>query len=156
MFVYFLSFVALLASVLANDAPVVPVQPFTSTPIRITINDLPPPYNTSSAAKPAIVVPVPTNATLMVPDPRFRVTIYRDGLDAPRHMIYTPTGEILVTESHGNRISILSGDDRVVFADASNGISQAFGMAFIPVRLLNLSSKLFVFFLGLVLRGNGR
>ena len=158
MFVYFLAFVALLASVFANDAPIVPVQPFTPTPIRITIDDLPPPYNTSSAAKPAIVVPVPANATLLVPDTRFRVTIYRDGLDGPRHMIYTPTGEILVTESRGNRISILSGNDKAVFADASNGISQAFGMAFIPVRLIYLiyfSSKAFVF-LGLVLRGNGR
>lgn len=135
MFVYFLSFVLLISSALAQDPPVVPTKPFTPTPIHITINDLPPPYNTTSASKPAIVVPVPSNATLLVPDINFRVTIYRDGLQSPRQLAYTPTGELLVTESSGNIISILSGNDRSVFADKSNGISQAFGMAFIEVSL---------------------
>ncbi|CAF1148065.1 unnamed protein product [Adineta ricciae] len=113
-----------------KDAPVVPVQPFKPEPIRITLDDLPPPYKTSSATKPAIVVAVPSNATLLVPDTNFRVTIFRDGLNAPRQLIYTPTGEILVTEMRGNRISILNGDETSVFADSSNGVAQAFGMAF--------------------------
>jgi hypothetical protein len=121
---------------LANNAPIVPVQPFTPAPIRITLDDLPTPYNTSSASKPAIVVRVPSNATLLVPDVNFRVTIYRDGMNAPRQMIYTPTGDILVTEMRGSRISILVGDDTSVFADITNGISQAFGMAFVPVSLI--------------------
>ncbi len=132
MFVYFLSFAALISLALAQ-APVVPVKPFTPTPIHITLDDLPAPFATPSAGKPAIVVPIPADATLLVPDTNFHITIYRDGLSSPRQMIYTPTGEILLTQSSGNLISILSGNDIATFADASNGISRAFGMAFIEV-----------------------
>ncbi|CAF1169394.1 unnamed protein product [Rotaria sordida] len=131
MLIYFILFITATQLALARDAPIVPIQPFTPEPIHITLDDLPPPYKTSSAEKPAIVVGVPSNATLLVPDVNFRVTIYRDGMQAPRKMIYTPTGDILVTEMHGNRISILTGDDTSVFADGSNGIYQAFGMAFV-------------------------
>ena len=120
----------------ASAAQDVPVKPFTPTPIRIKVDDLPTPFNTSSASKPAIVVPVPSDASLFVADANFRVSVYLDGLQAPRQMIYTPTGDILVTESSGNRISILTGNVRAVFADATNGISQAFGMAFHNVRLV--------------------
>ncbi|CAF3724894.1 unnamed protein product [Rotaria socialis] len=120
------------AATFAQSAPVVPTQPFTPTPIRLTLDDLPAPYATSSATKPAIVVDVPSNATLLVADVNFRVTIYRSGLRTPRQMIYTPTDDILVTENRGGSISILTGDTTSVFADASNGISQAFGMAFVP------------------------
>ena len=120
----------------ALEAPIIPVQPFTPTPIRITLDDLPPPYKTTSATKPAIVVAIPSNATLLVPDTKFRVTIYRDGLQQPRNMIYTPTGDILVTEMHGNQISILVDDQTFVFADESNGISEAYGMAFVDVSNL--------------------
>ena len=105
-----------------NDAPVVPVKPFTPEPIHITLNDLPPPYNTSSAAKPAIVVPVPPNATFMVPDTNFRVTICLDNLISPPQMIYTLTGEILITEMCGNRIS--------VFADTSKTMAFIFRVGF--------------------------
>lgn len=127
-------FILVASCTFAKDAPIVPVQPFTPEPIRITLDDLPPPFKTTSATKPAIVVPIPSNATLMVPDLKFRVSIYRDGMKAPRQMIYTPTGDILVTEDHGNRISILIGDQTQVFADQSNAISEAFGMAFVDVR----------------------
>jgi hypothetical protein len=135
MFGYFIVFITTACLALAKDAPVVPVEPFTPEPIRITLDDLPPPFETTSASKPAIVVGIPTNATLFVPDTKFRVTIYRDSMNRPRQMIYTPTGDILVTEAGGSRISILSGDDTSVFADASNGLAQAFGMAFIEVSL---------------------
>jgi glucose/arabinose dehydrogenase len=138
MLAYFLVSVSIVCLASAKDAPVVPVQPFTPQPIRINLDDLPPPYKTSSASKPAIVVPVPSNATLLVPDTNFRVTIFRDGLSQPRQMIYTPTGDILVTERHGNLISILTGDEKSVFADASNGVVEAFGMAFVPVRFLSM------------------
>ena len=111
----------------------VPVQVFTPKPIHITVSDLPPPYQTISARKPSSVAPVPGNATLFVPDRNFRVTVYRQAMNSPRQMIYTPTDDILVTESRGNQISILSGDDTSLFADASNGIARAFGMAFVEV-----------------------
>jgi hypothetical protein len=152
-----LSYLILLATAVclasALDAPIVPVQPFTPTPIHITLDDLPPPYNTSSAGKPAIVVGVPSDATLLVPDVNFRVTIYRAGLGSPRQMIYTPTGDILVMESGGSRISILTGDDTTIFADASNALSRGFGMAFVQVSLIQFINSLFekCIFLGLVL-----
>ncbi len=153
MFVYFLSFAALISLALAQ-APVVPVKPFTPTPIHITLDDLPAPFATPSASKPAVVVPIPADATLLVPDTNFQITVYRDRLSSPRQMIYTPTGEILLTQSSGNLISILSGNDIATFADASNGISRAFGMAFIEVCSI-CSTNLFFFekflFLGLVL-----
>ncbi|CAF4967374.1 unnamed protein product [Rotaria sp. Silwood1] len=116
---------------IGKDAPIIPIKTFTPKPIHITLADLPVPYNTSSASKPAIVVPVPSDATLYVPDVNYRVTIYREGMRGPRQMIYTPTGDILVTESSANRISILVGDTTKTFADASNGISQPFGIAFV-------------------------
>jgi glucose/arabinose dehydrogenase len=110
-----------------------PVLPFPPEPIRITLADLPAPYSTSSASKPVIVVLIPSNATLFVPDLKFHVSIYRDAMEKPRKMIYNPTGDTLVTEMHGNRISILIGDQTAVFADQSNGISEAFGMAVVEV-----------------------
>lgn len=127
---------------LAFDGSVIPVVPFTPEPIRITLDDLPAPFSTTSATKPAIVVGVPENATLMVPDPKFRVSIFWDGLSGPRNMIFTPTGEILVTESHGNRITILSGNQSSTFADQTNGISEAFGMAFANVTSYTILNSL--------------
>lgn len=120
----------------ANNGPTVPVLPFTPQPIRITLADLPAPFNTPSASKPAINVAIPSNATLFVPDAKFRVSVYRDKLQAPRQMIYTPTGDILVGEQRGNRISILVGGETSIFADTFNGIRQVFGMAFTPVSLV--------------------
>ncbi|CAF3724873.1 unnamed protein product [Rotaria socialis] len=132
MLTYCLIFVASTFATLAQNPPVVPTQTFTPTPIRVVLDDLPPPYATSSSSKPAIVVAVPSNATLLVPDVNFRVTIYRSGLRTPRQMIYTPSGDILVVENGGGLISILTDTTTSVFADASNGIAQAFGMAFVP------------------------
>lgn len=116
-----------------DGSTTVAVQVFTPEPIHITVNDLPAPFQTSSARKPSSIAPVPANATLLVPDPNFRVTVYREAMKSPRQMIYTPTGDILVTELRGSQISILSANDTSIFADVSNGISRAFGMAFVEV-----------------------
>ena len=115
----------------------VPIQTFTPQPIRLTINDLPSPFHTESAAKPSIIVPPIVNGSLFVPDKNFRVTIFRKGLQSPRQMIYTPNGDILVTDGRGSRIVILYDNETSVFADQSNGIAQAFGMAFVQVSLMN-------------------
>ena len=132
VFLILLGFLPCLST--AKDLRIVPVKLFIPKPIHITTDDLPLPYHTSSAQKPSIIVPIPDNATLFVPDLNFRVSIYRDRMKYPRQMIYTPNGDILVTEMRGNRISILSDDDNTsIFADESNGISKAFGMAFVKV-----------------------
>jgi len=131
MFVVLTLLVSLAYLSLAQDSPVVPVKLFVPKPIHITLNDLPQPHHTVSAVKPAINISAPQDATLSVPDLNFRVSVYRDRMRGPRHMIYTPKGDILVTEMKGNRISVLSGSKTSVFADASNKISKAFGMAFV-------------------------
>ncbi|CAF2497907.1 unnamed protein product [Rotaria sp. Silwood2] len=60
------------------------------------------------------------------------------GLLSQRYLIYTPTDDILISESSANRISCLVEkdhdgypDQRLTFADASNGLNYSFGMAFI-------------------------
>lgn len=131
---FYLFFIALTS---AEVGTILPVKLFVPQPIRLTLDDLPPPYHTTSAQKGPKVVALPSDATLLVPDLNFHVSIYRQNMQSPRQMIYTPTGEILVTELRGQRISILSGDDTSVFADQSNGISKAFGMAFVKVCSMN-------------------
>jgi glucose/arabinose dehydrogenase len=58
-------------------------------------------------------------------------------LKGPRFLIYTPNGDILVSESLENRISCLLDtdndgfpDERRTFADAANGLDRPHGMAF--------------------------
>ncbi|CAF0954180.1 unnamed protein product [Adineta steineri] len=110
---------------------------FVPQPIRITVADLPQPYASVSAQKSARVVSIPSDPLLYVPE-GFTVKVYMTGLTAPRYLIYTPTGDILVSEPSANRISCLVDnnhdgypDERLTFADASNGLSSPFGMTFI-------------------------
>ncbi|CAF1078536.1 unnamed protein product [Didymodactylos carnosus] len=114
----------------------IPVTPFNPAPICITVNDLPPPYNASSADKPSHVIPPPKNPSLFAPD-KFTVSIYQDKLASPRYLQNTPTGNLLVTGENGNKITLLidsnrdgSVDESTVFADKSNGLNSCFGMAF--------------------------
>ena len=109
---------------------------FVPQPIHITVADLPPPFATSSAYKGPRVIPVPIDPFFYVPD-GFTVKLYASDLVGPRYLIYTPSGDILVSESPANRISCLIDNDhdgypdkRVTFADSSNGLSYPFGMAF--------------------------
>ncbi|CAF3498659.1 unnamed protein product [Rotaria sp. Silwood1] len=109
---------------------------FVPRPIRITIASLPRPYASSSASKPPQVISVPANPRLYVPR-GFTVKLFMSGLTAPRYLIYTPTNDILVSESSIDRISCLVDNDhngypdqRLTFADASNGLNYPFGMAF--------------------------
>ncbi|CAF1135599.1 unnamed protein product [Rotaria sp. Silwood1] len=109
---------------------------FVPQPIRITIASLPQPYASSSASKPPQIIAVPSNPRLYVPK-GFIVKLYVSGLTAPRYLIYTPTNDILVSESSTNRISCLVDnnhdgypDQRLTFADTSNGLNYPFGMAF--------------------------
>lgn len=109
---------------------------FTPKAIHIKVSDLPRPYATLSARKGPRVIPVPPNPRLFVPN-GFSVKVYATGLDSPRYMIYTPSGDILVSEPWINRISCLLDtnndgypDQRTTFADASNDLNRPYGMAF--------------------------
>lgn len=114
----------------------VPTQPLTPQPLRITLESLPAPFATNSASKPPKVVPIPNNPTLQVPA-GFQVNVFADNLDNPRWLAITPSGDVLVTETRDNRIRLLRDRDgdgvaevRQTFADASNGLDIPFGMAF--------------------------
>ncbi|MEC4811741.1 MAG: sorbosone dehydrogenase family protein [Scytonema sp. PMC 1069.18] len=114
----------------------VPTETLKNEAIRINIRDLPKPFTTESASKPPKVVPIPDNPTLRVP-PGFVVNVFADGLDAPRWLALTPSGDVLVTETRQNRIRLLRdtngdgvADVRKTFASAANGLNIPFGMAF--------------------------
>ena len=110
-------------------------QAIVPQPIRITPATLPQPYRTSSASKSPNVIPVPPNPVLQVPA-GFEVSVYADGLDNPRWLALTPTGDVLATETRQNRIRLLrdANQDGVAevstFATAANGLDTPFGMSF--------------------------
>jgi len=84
----------------------IPTKPFNPQPIRITIDALPDPFATESASKPPQVMPIPENPTLKVPE-GFTVNVFAEGLDSPRWLALTPSGDVLVTETRENRIRLL-------------------------------------------------
>ena len=108
----------------------------TPAPIRITLADLPQPFASNSASKQPNVIPIPANPSLNLPA-GFEVNMFAEGLERPRWLALTPTGEVLVTETRQNRITLLSdqnqdgvADQKQRFATAANGLNQPFGMTF--------------------------
>ncbi|MBD2300924.1 sorbosone dehydrogenase family protein [Nostoc sp. FACHB-190] len=115
---------------------IIRTEPLAPQPIRINLQKLPPPFATKSASKRPEVVSIPQNPVLRVP-PGFQVNVFAEGLDAPRWLALTPSGDVLVTETRENRIRLLrdSNGDGVAdvsqtFASADNGLNIPFGMAF--------------------------
>jgi glucose/arabinose dehydrogenase len=111
-------------------------QPLNPQAIRIIPEKLPEPFTTNSASKSPNILPIPPKPTLNVPK-GFQVKVFAEGLDRPRWLALTPTGEVLVTETRQNRITLLrdangdgTADSQKVFADAKNGLDIPFGMAF--------------------------
>jgi glucose/arabinose dehydrogenase len=130
---YFLLLVILLVIYQTNGTNVT----FVPQPIGITVADLPLPYASVSASKAAQVISVPDDPLLYSPD-GFTVKLFMSGLTSPRYLVYTPTNDILVSEPNANRISCLVDNDhdgypdqRLTFADASNGLIYPYGMAFV-------------------------
>ncbi|MBW4661730.1 MAG: sorbosone dehydrogenase family protein [Drouetiella hepatica Uher 2000/2452] len=123
-----------------RDVAIVPnairTETLSPSPIQITIGDLPQPYATESASKSPQVIPIPANPVLKVPA-GFTVNVFAEGLDRPRWLALTPTGDVLVTETRQNRIRLLGDRDQngsaeinQTFATAENGLDIPFGMAF--------------------------
>ncbi|MBH8552996.1 sorbosone dehydrogenase family protein [Nostocaceae cyanobacterium CENA357] len=115
---------------------IVPTEPLSPKPIRINLKNLPAPFATESASKRPEVVQIPKNPVLRVP-PGFTVNVFAEGLDAPRWLALTPSGDVLVTETRQNRIRLLRdtngdgvADVRQTFASQTNGLNIPFGMAF--------------------------
>lgn len=102
---------------------------------KITLADLPEPYQTKSADNRPHVVPRPAGAWPKSL-PGFTVTLYSTGLQNPRLIRRAPNGDLFVAESEPGRIRVLRGtgadgkaQTTAVFA---TGLTQPFGIAFYP------------------------
>jgi glucose/arabinose dehydrogenase len=102
---------------------------------RISVTDLPAPYQTRSAGNGPSVVRRPKGAWPLAPR-GFQVELMASGLDQPRAMRRAPNGDIFVAESGAGRIRVLRGvtadgkpERMEVFADR---LSQPYGIAFYP------------------------
>jgi glucose/arabinose dehydrogenase len=100
----------------------------------ITVDDLAPPYATSSSDNGPRVVPRPPGASPKVPA-GFEVDLLAEKLNNPRKIITAPNGDLFVAESGPGRLKVLrqAADGTVasttVFADH---LRQPFGVAFYP------------------------
>jgi glucose/arabinose dehydrogenase/mono/diheme cytochrome c family protein len=102
---------------------------------KITLKDLPAPFDTPSASNGPTIVPRPQNAWPKAPA-GFEVTLYASGLENPRRMRRAPNGDLFVAEVSAGRIKIFRGIDNAghpkritVFA---GGLDKPFGINFYP------------------------
>ncbi len=119
-----------------------PKPPFTDfryekpgTTRKITLQDLPEPFATSSAGNGPRVVARPEGAWPQVPA-GFKVEQYAAGLDNPRIIQTAPNGDFFVAETRAGDIRVFRGitpqgkpEQVAVFA---GGLNQPFGIAFYP------------------------
>jgi glucose/arabinose dehydrogenase len=103
---------------------------------KITLDDLPPPFDTRSAQNfPRRIVRRPEGAWPLAPK-GFKVSEFATGFNNPRKIITAPNGDIFVAESMPGRIKLLRDSDgdgkpETVSVFAS-GLRQPFGLAFYP------------------------
>jgi glucose/arabinose dehydrogenase len=96
---------------------------------------LPPPYQTPSAANPPRVIPQPDGVQLRIPA-GFDVKPFADGFKRPRFMLLGPKGEILLTDSTETDGSVVVLTDRDGDGRAEGrsvllqGLDRPYGMAF--------------------------
>jgi glucose/arabinose dehydrogenase len=119
-----------------------PKQPFTDfryekpgTTHKISVQDLPAPFSTSSSNNGPAVVSRPEKAWPIAP-PGFKVELFAAGLNNPRLMRTAPNGDIFLAESDPGRIRVFRGltkdgqpEQMQVFAE---GLRKPYGIAFYP------------------------
>jgi len=119
-----------------------PKAPFTDfryekpgTVRKITVADLPKPFETKSAENGAEMVSRPDNVW-PVALPGFKVELYQAGLENPRLLRTAPNGDIFLAESDPGRIRVFRGitsdgkaEQSAVFA---SGLHRPYGIAFYP------------------------
>jgi glucose/arabinose dehydrogenase len=102
---------------------------------KITVADLPRPYETKSAENDARLVERPSGASPRVPS-GFRVATLATGLENPRMVRVAPNGDVFVAESQANRVRLLrdaDGDGKPeVVSTFAEGLNLPFGIAFHP------------------------
>ena len=111
-------------------------DPFATLPrYQIRPADLPQPYHSRSAINPPKVVPQPRDALLKVP-PGFVVREAAAGFKQPRQLKLAPNGDLFVSESRGDRVTVLRDTDGDGVFDRrwtfSDDLDRPFGIAFIP------------------------
>jgi glucose/arabinose dehydrogenase len=100
---------------------------------EIKLSSLPAPEVLTGPRNQSKVIPRPEGAELTLP-PGFQISVFAEGeLQQPRGMLQAPNGDVFVTESQPNRITILRDsnndgkvDERFAFA---SGLSRPFGIA---------------------------
>jgi glucose/arabinose dehydrogenase len=102
---------------------------------KITVEDLPAPFDTRSASNDPRIVARPAGASPQVP-PGFQVEPFASGLRDPRALATAPNGDIFVLESEPGRIRLLRAGDGESKPRATSvfgsGLNQPFGIAFYP------------------------
>lgn len=103
---------------------------------RITLDDLPHPYQTKSVNNDARVVARPAGAQLRVPA-GFKIEQYAAGFRDPRYLLTAPNGDIFVTESNAAIIKVLrdtdgDGKPNITEVFTQEGLNDPFGIAFYP------------------------
>jgi hypothetical protein len=78
---------------------------------KITLKDLPAPFDTPSASNGPMIVSRPQNAWPKAPA-GFEVTLYATGLDNPRRIRRAPDGDLFVAEVETGKIEIFRGINR--------------------------------------------
>jgi glucose/arabinose dehydrogenase len=102
---------------------------------KITVGGLPKPYATESASNGPRLVARPEGAWPKAPE-GFKVELFATGFKQPRVIVAAPNGDLFVTESRANRVSVLRDADgdgkpekREIFVE---GLDRPFGVAFYP------------------------
>jgi glucose/arabinose dehydrogenase len=102
---------------------------------KITVEDLPPPFATSSAANGPKLVARPEGAWPQAP-PGFQVELYAAGLDDPRAIRLAPNGDFFVAEMSAGLVRVFRGvsktgkpNQMAVFA---SDLDRPFGIDFYP------------------------
>ncbi len=102
---------------------------------KITVDDLPQPYATSSAENGPDVVARPANAWPKAPA-GFKVDLYAEGLNNPRLMRTAPNGDVFLAESNPGRIRVFRGITSDGKAELSaifaSGLKRPYGINFYP------------------------
>jgi glucose/arabinose dehydrogenase len=127
------------ASKISAPAPKAPYTDFRyekpGTTRKITVNDLPQPFATTSAENGPRVVARPENAFPVAPA-GFKVELFASGLDNPRLLRTAPNGDVFLAESEAGRIRVFRGmtsdgkpEQSAIFA---GGLTRPYGIAFYP------------------------
>lgn len=102
---------------------------------KITVKDLPKPFETKSAVNGSKLVPRPEGALPKVGE-KFKVAEFFTGLTNPRLLRVAPNGDVFVAESRANRVRVIrpskDGSKSEVAEIFAENLKRPFGIAFYP------------------------